>query len=203
MGLWRNGSACGSRSQGWAFESLWPHEHPSGIEPVLARGCAKHSLIPSDVKPQRRKMGQRECVRLQTTRLGVRFSLPHRPLAQQRGNTIVSGGQSNHSRPFLTPKNSLGLWRNGSACDSRSQGWAFESLWPHEHPAGIEPEHACGCAGQLVSRSGVEPHHRENGATGTHTTPDHTVGSSIPAGHAFDQHKAGVSQACSAVQENV
>ena len=25
----------------------------------------------------------------------------------------------------------LGLWRNGSASDSRSEGWAFESLWPH------------------------------------------------------------------------
>ena len=23
-----------------------------------------------------------------------------------------------------------GLWRNGSASDSRSDGWAFESLWP-------------------------------------------------------------------------
>ena len=27
----------------------------------------------------------------------------------------------------------LGLWRNGSASDSRSEGWAFESLWPHLH----------------------------------------------------------------------
>ena len=25
----------------------------------------------------------------------------------------------------------VGLWRNGSACDSRSQGYEFESLWPH------------------------------------------------------------------------
>ena len=24
-----------------------------------------------------------------------------------------------------------GLWRNGSAPDSRSEGWEFESLWPH------------------------------------------------------------------------
>ena len=24
-----------------------------------------------------------------------------------------------------------GLWRNGSASDSRSEGWAFESLWAH------------------------------------------------------------------------
>jgi hypothetical protein len=28
---------------------------------------------------------------------------------------------------FLT----TGLWRNGSASDSRSEGWEFESLWPH------------------------------------------------------------------------
>ena len=26
-----------------------------------------------------------------------------------------------------------GPWRNGSASDSRSEGWAFESLWPHFH----------------------------------------------------------------------
>ena len=26
-----------------------------------------------------------------------------------------------------------GLWRNGSASDSRSEGWEFESLWPHDH----------------------------------------------------------------------
>ena len=28
---------------------------------------------------------------------------------------------------------SEGLWRNGSASDSRSEGWEFESLWPHLH----------------------------------------------------------------------
>ena len=26
-----------------------------------------------------------------------------------------------------------GLWRNGSASDSRSEGWAFEPLWPHDY----------------------------------------------------------------------
>ena len=26
----------------------------------------------------------------------------------------------------------LGLWRNGSALDSRSRGWAFDSLWAHK-----------------------------------------------------------------------
>ena len=29
------------------------------------------------------------------------------------------------------PRRGKGLWRNGSASDSRSDGWAFESLWPH------------------------------------------------------------------------
>ena len=39
-----------------------------------------------------------------------------------------------------------GLWRNGSAPDSRSEGWEFESLWPHFlsicwliHPLSITP----------------------------------------------------------------
>ena len=27
-----------------------------------------------------------------------------------------------------------GLWRNGRASDSRSEGWEFESLWPHLFP---------------------------------------------------------------------
>ena len=27
--------------------------------------------------------------------------------------------------------NTMGLWRNGSASDSRSEGWELESLWPH------------------------------------------------------------------------
>ena len=34
-------------------------------------------------------------------------------------------------RRSYTHSSSTGLWRNGSACDSRSQGWEFESLWPH------------------------------------------------------------------------
>ena len=34
---------------------------------------------------------------------------------------------------FLSKKiyQHLGLWRNGSACDSRSQGYPFESGWAH------------------------------------------------------------------------
>ena len=35
-----------------------------------------------------------------------------------------------------------GLWRNGSASDSRSEGWEFESLWPHVWYSPIETWHA-------------------------------------------------------------
>ena len=28
--------------------------------------------------------------------------------------------------------NTMGLWRNGSASDSRSEGWELESLWPQK-----------------------------------------------------------------------
>ena len=31
----------------------------------------------------------------------------------------------------MLPSHPTGLWRNGSASDSRSEGWEFESLWPH------------------------------------------------------------------------
>ena len=31
----------------------------------------------------------------------------------------------------VLPHRQQGPWRNGSASDSRSEGWEFESLWPH------------------------------------------------------------------------
>ena len=38
----------------------------------------------------------------------------------------------------------LGLWRSGSASDSRSEGWEIESLWPHvvAWPELAEPSNA-------------------------------------------------------------
>ena len=41
---------------------------------------------------------------------------------------VTSGYPSRHS--YFT-NSQEGLWRNGSASDSRSEGWEFESLWPH------------------------------------------------------------------------
>ena len=38
-------------------------------------------------------------------------------------------------------RRSTGLWRNGSASDSRSEGWEFESLWPHLPQAGRDWRH--------------------------------------------------------------
>ena len=40
---------------------------------------------------------------------------------------------------------SKGLWRNGSASDSRSEGWEFESLWPHFFLMYIDHAHKCMC----------------------------------------------------------
>ena len=45
----------------------------------------------------------------------------------------------------------MGLWRNGSACDSRSQGWEFESLWPH--PCHQRPRLRITCHGPVHMRS--------------------------------------------------
>ena len=56
-----------------------------------------------------------------------------------RQNSEVVSHHIYSVRPTLALANSesqivncqKGLWRNGSASDSRSEGWEFESLWPH------------------------------------------------------------------------
>ena len=54
-----------------------------------------------------------------------------------------------------------GLWRNGSASDSRSEGWEFEFLWPQflcpktmhsSQPAQMANFHAFGAGGQMRTR---------------------------------------------------
>ena len=40
-----------------------------------------------------------------------------------QGGALLCGGSDGQP--------TKGLWRNGSASDSRSEGWDFESLWPH------------------------------------------------------------------------
>ena len=42
---------------------------------------------------------------------------------------ILTSGRAKNKRDS-TKGGTAGLWRNGSASDSRSDGWAFESLWP-------------------------------------------------------------------------
>ena len=105
-----------------------------------------------------------------------------------------------------------GLWRNGSASDSRSEGWEFESLWPHI--AGAVPASAtwvcmpcrhshaandasgpcgscraaCGVAGAAVATRNTRSAHwksRGYGATAARLTPDQKVGSSNLSGHRF------------------
>jgi hypothetical protein len=55
-----------------------------------------------------------------------------------------------------------GLWRNGSASDSRSEGWELESLWPHfhlltlqEHFTDIHGGRSAGLAPPAYGRSGL------------------------------------------------
>ena len=47
----------------------------------------------------------------------------------------AAGAQKNQtpSRGFVSGYEKVlkGLWRNGSASDSRSEAWKVESLWPH------------------------------------------------------------------------
>ena len=65
------------------------------------------------------------------------FSAITRATSAQKG-AALSGKSKHHGydmdMPLALTRNSpatKGLWRNGSASDSRSEGWEFESLWPH------------------------------------------------------------------------
>ena len=44
---------------------------------------------------------------------------------------IIYNGRTLEFKVSSEQRDIEGLWRNGSASDSRSDGWAFESLWPH------------------------------------------------------------------------
>ena len=50
----------------------------------------------------------------------------NRPYTPTTMAFIIPGKVVMHAELILS-----GLWRNGSASDSRSEGWEFESLWPH------------------------------------------------------------------------
>ncbi len=55
----------------------------------------------------------------------------HRALARSIGRIERRAPTpSNFDRPPRADAVHEGLWRNGSASDSRSEGWEFESLWP-------------------------------------------------------------------------
>jgi hypothetical protein len=68
MGLWRNGSACDSRSQGWEFESLWPHFHVFISLPCSGQSFTQPQYMTSPEPRQRRLMRR---VRIKLTTLGL------------------------------------------------------------------------------------------------------------------------------------
>ena len=120
-GLWRNGSASDSRSEGWEFESLWPHI-TCGLG---ARRTSQEALPWQGAAPM---MLWGPAAQTSGTRPMERPS-PHRAL------TVVPW-----NKEALHTK---GLWRNGSASDSRSEGWEFESLWPHHLLAATWRRRSC------------------------------------------------------------
>ena len=65
---------------------------------------------------------------------GQRGRIQH-PFAESMGHA--------HQPIGGTQRRLTGLWRNGSASDSRSEGWEFESLWPHLPHAGVHRGPPC------------------------------------------------------------
>ena len=52
-----------------------------------------------------------------------------------------------------------GIWRNGSASDSRSEGWEFESLCPHfVRPRRVGPKFTRFAAARIVTRGDARTH---------------------------------------------
>ena len=76
----------------------------------------------------------------------------------------------------------MGLWRNGSASDSRSEGWEFECLWPHLRRGLSVARPPCPDLGGPGPNPDLEvwqfPPCRGYGATAARLTPDQKVGSS-------------------------
>ena len=80
----------------------------------------------------------------------------------------------------------MGVWRNGSASDSRSEGWEFESLWPHLRRGLSVARPPCPDLGGPGPNPDLEvwqfPPCRGYGATAARLTPDQKVGSSNLSG---------------------
>ena len=101
----------------------------------------------------------------------------------------------------------MGVWRKGSAPDSRSEGWEFESFWPHDYiqcpllstlystcASESNPWHFIihGCvelmlAQHFTTQLGVSALHAiyvnwGYGATAARLTPDQKVGTSSLSG---------------------
>ena len=76
--------------------------------------------------------------------------------------------------------------RNGSASDSRSEGWEFESLWPHLRRGLLVARPPCPDLGGPGFNSDLEvwqfPPWRGYGAAAARLTPDQKVGSSNLSG---------------------
>ena len=70
-------------------------------------------------------MAQWQRVGFQIRRLGVRIPLASSRLSFFASELACGGRCVPPGRGVQTP------WRNGSASDSKSEGWGFESLWRH------------------------------------------------------------------------
>ena len=101
-----------ARSRGCALASRarpWQHTRnvaARGLRPAHACGARSMRIAP-------------------TTLVALASEPPGRGGAAGMASTCVPAAALPH----------MGLWRNGSACDSRSQGWEFESRWPHSYCA--------------------------------------------------------------------
>ena len=77
--------------------------------------------------PQGRGFEPHSCHVCRSRRFLSRATASITPAGFRRSRCSLLGWPNSLVGPLL----SLGVWRNGSASDSRSEGWEFESLCPH------------------------------------------------------------------------
>ena len=107
---WHTGSASDSRARVGSSNPLAPNILAVGKQQF---GPAQN--IPGDADPAHSHAG---CCQAQSGDCRCTVA------------TGFSARSNHHLSDLFIAKFGKGVWRNGSASDSRSEGWGFESLWP-------------------------------------------------------------------------
>ena len=125
-------SACSAQGFNGIHNEAWGR---AVVYPSKTALAATRCAMGCGLLPNRDAMGD---LWFQSALADERSRHAERPLVARSGAlqhcllfATVIAAISLHQVAADPPWVSTGVWRNGSASDSRSEGWEFESLWPH------------------------------------------------------------------------